>query len=75
MRAGRARAELGETQAAFAGLRARALEAWLATAESETQAREGCWRTVRTIDAVREALLAVVQDGEVAAYVEALREA
>ena len=70
-RAARARAELTQTEAAFAKLREGAVEKWLATAAGDTDTREECWRIVKTLDVVRGDLFAAVEDGRV---VEAIRE-
>lgn len=70
-RAGRARAELVQTEAAFAKLREGAIEKWLATAATDTDAREECWRIVKTLYVVRGDLFAAVEDGRV---VEAIAE-
>jgi hypothetical protein len=69
-RAARARVELDLTQAAFAAMRANAIEAWLATPDHDTTFREALYRSVKVIDTVREHLLAALQDGEVAAFAE-----
>jgi methylaspartate ammonia-lyase len=74
-RAARARAELRETEAAFEAMRANAVEAWLASRDGETGYREALYRAVKTIDTVRDHLLALVQDGEVAAFAERVRMA
>ncbi len=70
-RAGRARAELSQTDAAFAKLREGAVEKWLSTAAADTDTREECWRIVKTLDVVRSDLFAAVEDGRV---VEAIVE-
>jgi hypothetical protein len=64
-RAARARAELTQTDAAFARLREGAVEKWLATAAADTETREECWRIVKTLDVVRGDLFAAVEDGRV----------
>ena len=70
-RAARARAEFSQTEAAFAKLREGAMEKWLATAATDTETREECWRIVKTLDVVRGELFAAVEDGRV---VEAILE-
>ena len=70
-RAARAHAELAQTEAAFAKLRNGAVDKWLATAATDTEAREECWRIIKTLDVVRGELLAAVEDGRV---VEAIAE-
>ena len=64
-RAARARAELSQTDAAFAKLREGAVEKWLSTAAADTETREECWRIVKTLDVVRGDLFAAVEDGRV----------
>ena len=64
-RAARARAELIQTEAAFEKLRQGAIEKWLATAAIDTEAREECWRIVKTLDVVRGDLFAAMEDGRV----------
>ena len=58
-------AELTQTEAAFAKLRQGAIEKWLATGATDTDAREECWRIVKTLDVVRGDLFAAVEDGRV----------
>ncbi|HEY3812851.1 MAG TPA: hypothetical protein VGL66_06465 [Caulobacteraceae bacterium] len=70
-RAARARAELTQTEAAFAKLREGAIEKWLGAAAADTETREACWRIVKTLDVVRADLFAAVEDGRV---VEAIVE-
>jgi hypothetical protein len=69
----RARTELELTESAFAAMRTNAVEAWLATADHDAPFREALYRSVKVIDTVRAHLLAAVQDGEVAAFAERVR--
>lgn len=72
-KASKARIELNLTEAAFAAMRVNAIEAWLATPDHDTQFREALYRSVKVIDTVREHLLAIVQDGDVANYADNIR--
>ncbi len=73
-RAARAAAELSETEAAFEAMRENAIAAWAATADAESAHRESLYRAVKVIDAVRDHLLQRVQDGEVVAFAQRMRE-
>lgn len=73
-RAARAKHELDLTEQAFSAMRANAVEAWLATRDADTEFREALYRSVKVIDAVRDHLMAAVQDGHVADFAERMRE-
>lgn len=70
-RASRAGIELKETEAAFDGMRAAAIRRWSETKDGQTELREGLYRTVQVIDAVRAHLRRLVDDGQVADAEEA----
>ena len=73
-RAQRASSELEIVSEAFAKLRQSATQALFSSQASQTEFREGLYRTVQTIDAVESHLKAVIAGGQIEDYVEKLRE-
>lgn len=63
--AAQAKSELRQTEAAFDAMKAAAMSAWLATADSETAFREQLYRAVQAIEAVRGHLHQIVATGEI----------
>lgn len=73
-RGAQARRELELTEQAFAGLRAAALEALVATTPDQSAKREKLYLTCSILDAVRKSLMEAVAAGEVANYAITLAE-
>lgn len=67
-----ARIELRETDRAFNGLRDALVAKMLATPSEAAQTRETCYFAVNALDAVREALRQVVENGDIDEAVEAM---
>lgn len=63
---GRAGRELAETEDAFDKLRAAMIAEWASTRVDQTDTREKLFLAVQTLDAVRAALIKMVDAGEAA---------
>lgn len=74
-RSEKARREFSETEAAFASVRDALVNKLLQTTIGESLLRDKIVLTIQTLDQVRQAVLAVAQDGEIERHIEALQEA
>lgn len=73
-RAIKAQRELEETNTAFETMRESAVKALLTSKPSEAEFREELYRTVQTIDTVRDYLMRIVDGAKVADYADTLRK-
>ena len=74
-RAAAAKKELTETEKAFAAIRLAMIDKLIATQVSQTLEREKLYLGVNALDAMREALMAVVDSGRIEDAADAVKAA